>query len=345
MKKKRSATGGEMPFTVHLGELRGRLIRSLVAMAVAFCLCYAFAERLLYFLWLPAGRELVFIAPTEAFFAHLKVAFLASLVLVWPYLCYQAWAFVVPGLYEKERRYMVPFVVSATFMFLLGGAFVYTLILPYGMAFLLGYGSAALVPMIRSALTEAVIDDIGEKHEQGRPVLVGTVAIETSEHLSELLERRGVRHEVLNAKQHSREATIVARAGVALYTVGARKEVPGATTYVSVDGGMADNVRPAMYESRYEVLVANRALEPPAERVHIAGRYCESGDVLVDEARLPPPEPGDLIALPASGAYCIPMASNYNMAVRPAVVMVRDGEARIIRRRETYDDILATSMV
>ena len=148
MKKKRSATGGEMPFTVHLGELRGRLIRSLLAMALAFCLCYAFSERLLYFIWLPAGRPLVFIAPTEAFFAHLKVAFLASLVLVWPYLCYQAWAFVVPGLYEKERRYMLPFVVSATFMFLLGGAFVYTLILPYGMAFLLGYGSATLVPMI-----------------------------------------------------------------------------------------------------------------------------------------------------------------------------------------------------
>lgn len=148
MKKKRPATGGEMPFTVHLGELRGRLIRSLVAMALAFCLCYAFAERLLYFLWLPAGRPLVFIAPTEAFFAHLKVALLASLVLVWPYICYQVWAFVAPGLYDKERRYTVPFVVSATFMFLLGGAFVYTLILPYGMAFLLGYGSATLVPMI-----------------------------------------------------------------------------------------------------------------------------------------------------------------------------------------------------
>ncbi len=146
--KKRSATGGEMPFTVHLGELRGRLIRSLVAMAVAFCLCYTFSERLLYFLWLPAGRELVFIAPTEAFFAHLKVALLASLVLVWPYICYQVWAFVAPGLFEKERRYTLPFVVSATFMFLLGGVFVYTLILPYGMAFLLGYGSASLVPMI-----------------------------------------------------------------------------------------------------------------------------------------------------------------------------------------------------
>ena len=118
------------------------------APSLAFCLCYDFSERLLYFLWLPAGRPLVFIAPTEAFFAHLKVAFLASLVLVWPYLCYQAWAFGVPGLYEKERRYTVPFVVSATFMFLLGGAFVYTLILPYGMAFLLGYGSATLVPMI-----------------------------------------------------------------------------------------------------------------------------------------------------------------------------------------------------
>ena len=133
---------------------------------------------------------------------------------------------------------------------------------------------------------------------------------------------------------------IVARAGVALYTVGARKEVPGATTYVSVDGGMADNVRPAMYESRYEALVANRAVEPPAERVTIAGKYCESGDVLVRDVELPKLWAGDVLALPASGAYCLAMASNYNQSPRPAVVLVREGRARLVRRRETYEDLM-----
>lgn len=148
MTEERSTPGGEMPFTSHLGELRGRLIRSFIAVAAGFVLCYAFAAKLLAFLWRPVGRELVFIAPTEAFFAHLKVAFLAGLVLAWPYICYQLWAFVSPGLYKEERQYTLPFVVGATAMFLLGGAFVYTLILPYGMAFLLGYGNVYLQPMI-----------------------------------------------------------------------------------------------------------------------------------------------------------------------------------------------------
>ena len=133
---------------------------------------------------------------------------------------------------------------------------------------------------------------------------------------------------------------IVARAGVALYTVGARKEVPGVRTYVSVDGGMADNVRPAMYDARYEALVANRATEPAAEKVAIAGKYCESGDVLIKEIELPKLWAGDVLALPATGAYCLSMASNYNLAPRPAVVLVRDGHARLVRRRETYEDLM-----
>ncbi len=148
MRKKRTASGAEMPFTAHLGELRRTLIRVLIAAGAGFALCYGFSERLLWFLWRPVGRELIFIAPTEAFFAHLKVAFLAGLVVAWPFICYQIWTFVVPGLYDYERRYTLPFVVGATVMFLLGGAFVYTLILPLGMAFLLAYGSALLVPMI-----------------------------------------------------------------------------------------------------------------------------------------------------------------------------------------------------
>jgi diaminopimelate decarboxylase len=138
---------------------------------------------------------------------------------------------------------------------------------------------------------------------------------------------------------------IVARAAVALYTVGATKEVPGVRTYVAVDGGMADNIRPALYGSRYEVLVASRMADPPQEKVTVVGRYCESGDVLVSDAEVPRLWAGDLLALPVSGAYGLAMASNYNWALRPAVVMVKDGHARLIRRRETYDDLLACDML
>jgi diaminopimelate decarboxylase len=138
--------------------------------------------------------------------------------------------------------------------------------------------------------------------------------------------------------------SLVARAGVALYTVGARKEVEGLRTWVSVDGGMADNIRPAIYDARYEAVVVNRADDEPAETVTIAGKYCESGDLLLKDARLPATAPGDVIALPASGAYCIAMSSNYNMALKPAVVVVRDGKATLIRRRETYADLLASDV-
>jgi diaminopimelate decarboxylase len=138
--------------------------------------------------------------------------------------------------------------------------------------------------------------------------------------------------------------SLVARACVALYTVGARKSIEGLRTWVSVDGGMADNIRPAMYDAKYEAVVVNRADDEPVETVTLAGKYCESGDILIKEARLPATAPGDVIALPASGAYNITMASNYNMSLRPAVVVVKDGKARLIRRRETYADLLATDL-
>jgi diaminopimelate decarboxylase len=133
---------------------------------------------------------------------------------------------------------------------------------------------------------------------------------------------------------------IVARAGVALYTVGAWKDVPGLRRYVSVDGGMADNIRPALYGARYSALVANRPRDGRRERVTVAGKFCESGDVLLWDAELPPLEPGDVLAVPAAGAYAPAMASNYNAALRPAIVFVRDGQARLVRRRERYDDLL-----
>lgn len=136
--------------------------------------------------------------------------------------------------------------------------------------------------------------------------------------------------------------SIVARAGVALYTVGTRKVIPGVRTYVSVDGGMADNIRPAMYDARYEALIANRATAVPDETVTVAGKYCESGDILIRDVALAAPRMGDILAVPAAGAYCIPMASNYNAALKPAIVFVREGEARLVRRRETYEDLIRT---
>ena len=135
--------------------------------------------------------------------------------------------------------------------------------------------------------------------------------------------------------------SIVARAGVALYAVGARKEAPGIRTYVSVDGGMGDNVRPSMYGSRYEVLSAERPLADAEETVTIAGKYCESGDVLVRDAGLPRLREGEVLAIPASGAYQLSMASNYNLAYRPARCWWMTTRARLIRRRESAADLMA----
>ncbi len=138
---------------------------------------------------------------------------------------------------------------------------------------------------------------------------------------------------------------IVGQAGVALYTVGTIKEIAGIRTYVCVDGGMGDNIRPALYGARYEALVANKLQEKESARVTIAGRYCESGDILAKDLMLPPVYPGDIIAIPVSGAYSIPMSSNYNLVPRPAIVMVKDGKARLIRRRETYHDLTGLDLI
>ena len=133
---------------------------------------------------------------------------------------------------------------------------------------------------------------------------------------------------------------IVGRAGVALYTVGSTKQIPNVRKYVSLDGGMGDNIRPALYDSRYEAVVANRISGRPAEVVTLAGKYCESGDVLVQDIALPVLNSGDVIAIPASGAYAVAMSNNYNLNPKPAIVMVRDGKHTLIRRRETYSDMM-----
>ena len=137
---------------------------------------------------------------------------------------------------------------------------------------------------------------------------------------------------------------IVGRAGVALYSVGSVKDIPGIRKYVSLDGGMGDNIRPTLYDAGYEAVVANRMSDPPVETVTLAGKFCESGDVLIRDARLPAMQPGDLVAIPSSGAYAPSMASNYNLNPRPAIVVVKDGDARLIRRRETYDDLMRSDV-
>jgi len=138
---------------------------------------------------------------------------------------------------------------------------------------------------------------------------------------------------------------IVGQAGVALYKVGVIKEIPGIKKYVCVDGGMSDNIRPALYGAKYEALVANKASEAEREVVTIAGKLCESGDILTNDINLASVHPGDIIAIPVCGAYSIPMASNYNVMPRPAIVMVKESRAHLIRRRETYQDLMNLDLI
>ncbi len=138
---------------------------------------------------------------------------------------------------------------------------------------------------------------------------------------------------------------IVAQAGVALYKVGAVKEISGVRNYVCVDGGIGDNIRPALYGAKYEALVANKVWQTESVKATIAGRYCESGDILIRDLMLPPVHTGDLIAVPVSGAYSIPMSSNYNLVPRPAIVLVKEGKARLIRKREDYQHLMSLDVV
>lgn len=134
--------------------------------------------------------------------------------------------------------------------------------------------------------------------------------------------------------------SIVGDAGVTLYTVGAVKTIPGCRTYVSIDGGMTDNPRYALYQSAYEVLVANKAGEPKDFVATVAGRCCESGDLIQENAPMQTPQAGDILAVLSTGAYNYSMASNYNRVPRPPVVMVRDGEDTVAIRRESYEDLV-----
>ncbi|GAY73510.1 diaminopimelate decarboxylase [Lentilactobacillus kosonis] len=135
--------------------------------------------------------------------------------------------------------------------------------------------------------------------------------------------------------------SIVGPAGYNLYTVGSRKDVEGIRSYVTVDGGMGDNIRPALYQADYEAVLASNPTAPIAETVRVAGKYCESGDILIKEQALPASKPGDVLVMLATGAYGYSMASNYNRNPRPAVVFCENGEAKLVISRETYDDLIS----
>lgn len=134
--------------------------------------------------------------------------------------------------------------------------------------------------------------------------------------------------------------SIAGPAGYNLYTVGSRKDVPGLKPYVTVDGGMGDNIRPALYEAQYETVLANNPRAELVEHVRVAGKYCESGDILSQNQALPATKPGDVLAMLDTGAYGYSMASNYNRNPRPAVVFAEKGTAQVVIKRETYDDLV-----
>ncbi|AVX20354.1 MULTISPECIES: diaminopimelate decarboxylase [Carboxydocella] len=139
--------------------------------------------------------------------------------------------------------------------------------------------------------------------------------------------------------------SIIGPAGTTLYTVGSVKEIPGVRTYIAVDGGMGDNPRPALYQSRYSALLANKADQPAEIVVSVAGKYCESGDMLIWDLAVPRTEPGDILAVFCTGAYNYSMAMNYNRVPRPAAVLVKDGQADLIIRRESYADLVQNDVI
>lgn len=171
---------------------------------------------------------------------------------------------------------------------------------------------------------------------------IETFAENTTRVLRQGLRERGLNENLKLIVEPGRG--LIARAGVALYRVGSVKEIPSVRSYVAIDGGMGDNVRPALYGAHYSAFLANRMNEHPGHEYAIAGRYCEQGDVLIERAALPETRAGDLLAIPVAGAYQLPMSSNYNLIPRPAVLLVNDGNARLVRRRETLEDMLSCDL-
>jgi len=179
-------------------------------------------------------------------------------------------------------------------------------------------------------------------HDQQTALDIETFAENTTRALRAGLRERGLNESLHLVVEPGR--ALIARAGVALYRVGSVKNISGIRNYIAVDGGMGDNIRPALYGAKYRAFLSNRMNDATTQEYAIAGRYCEQGDILIERAQLPETRVGDLLAIPVAGAYQLPMASNYNLIPRPAVVLVRDSKARLVRRRETIQDMLACDL-
>jgi len=139
--------------------------------------------------------------------------------------------------------------------------------------------------------------------------------------------------------------SIICNSGVTLYTAGSQKQVPEGRKYIAVDGGMSDNPRPSMYQAKYKAIIANKAKSTPEELVTIAGRYCESGDVLIKDIKLPKVEPQNIICIFATGSYNYSMSSQYNRVPKPAAIIVQNGKSDVIIKRESYQDIISNDLI
>lgn len=177
--------------------------------------------------------------------------------------------------------------------------------------------------------------------EQDDPVPYDEYIRSVSEVVKTTAKKRGIKLPLIIMEPGR---SIVAPAGITLYTVGGEKDIKGIRKYISVDGGMCDNPRYILYQSEYEAVVANRANAPKTEKVTIAGKCCESGDVLMENVMMPEIQVGDTLAVLATGAYNYSMASNYNRIAKPAVVAVSDGEAKVVVKRETYEDLIRNDL-
>lgn len=177
--------------------------------------------------------------------------------------------------------------------------------------------------------------------EKDDPIEYDKYIVRVSESVKKTAEKRGVKLPYIYMEPGR---SIVASAGITLYTVGGIKDIKNVRKYISVDGGMCDNPRYILYESEYSAVAANHAADKPAEKVTVAGKCCESGDILLKDVVLPELKVGDILAVLATGAYNYSMSSNYNRIPRPPIVAVSDGEAEIVVKRETYDDLIRNDL-
>jgi diaminopimelate decarboxylase len=211
-----------------------------------------------------------------------------------------------------------------------------------GLHFHIGSQLFELEPFRQAVATIASLGDF-PVYNLGGGLAVAYTASQTPPAITEYVDTivRAVHDELGSGKRLLLEPgrALVANSTVTLYTVQTVKR--NVSTWVAVDGGMSDNLRPMLYGAVYEAAIADRPQAPPTERCHIAGKHCESGDVIVRDAALPEPVPGDVIATPVTGAYGFSLANNYNGVPRPPVVFCRDGDARVVVRRETYEDLAA----